>query len=85
MNRRQIQAEQAHSMLLRHHDTTQELEYRQQRILHLLREEQVRKQHHTELANQHEYTARAERELRKKHALEVKQQPKSLKVCSLLL
>ncbi|KAG1657880.1 Serine/threonine-protein kinase TAO1 [Nymphon striatum] len=79
LNKRQIQAEQAHSMLLRHHDTTQELEYRQQRILHQLREEQFRKQHHTELANQHEYTSRAERELRKKHALEVKQQPKSLK------
>nr|XP_015836277.1 PREDICTED: serine/threonine-protein kinase TAO1 [Tribolium castaneum] len=32
-----------------------------------------------ELANQAEYMKRSERELRKKHALEVKQQPKSLK------
>lgn len=67
-------------MLLHHHDMTQELEYRQQRAVHQLREEHVRKQHQTELANQQEYNARRERELRKKHALEVKQQPKSLKV-----
>lgn len=66
-------------MLLRHHETTQELEYRQQRGVHQLREEQVRKQHQTELANQHEYCGRRERELHKRHAQEVKQQPKSLK------
>lgn len=69
-------------MLLHHHDMTQELEYRQQRAVHQLREEHVRKQHQTELANQQEYNSRRERELRKKHALEVKQQPKSLKVCT---
>lgn len=28
-------------MLLRHHDKTQELEYRQQKAVHALREEQV--------------------------------------------
>lgn len=72
-------------MLLHHHDMTQELEYRQQRAVHQLREEHVRKQHQTELANQQEYNARRERELRKKHALEVKQQPKSLKVYIYLL
>lgn len=66
-------------MLLRHHELTQELEYRQQRSVHMLREEQLRRQHQTELGNQHEYTQRAERELRKKHAVELKQQPKSLK------
>lgn len=79
LNKRQAQLEQAHAMLLRHHEFTQELEYRQQRTVHQLREEQIRKQHQTELTNQQEYTQRAERELRKKHALEVKQQPKSLK------
>ncbi|GAB6030346.1 hypothetical protein CHUAL_006011 [Chamberlinius hualienensis] len=79
LNKRQAQLEQAHSMLLRHHELTQELEYRQQRTVHQLRDEQIRKQHQTELTNQQEYTQRAERELRKKHALEVKQQPKSLK------
>ena len=67
-------------MLLRHHEKTQELEYRQQKAVHQLREEQIQRQHHTELSNQRDYMQRAERELRKKHALELKQQPKSLKV-----
>ncbi|CAB3359099.1 Hypothetical predicted protein [Cloeon dipterum] len=77
--KRQQQLETAHSMLLRHHEATQELEYRQQRAVHALREEQVSRQHQTELNSQREYMARTERELRKKHALELKQQPKSLK------
>jgi len=67
-------------MLLRHHEKTQELEYRQQRAVHALREDQVLRQHTTELCNQQDYMQRAERDLRKKHALELKQQPKSLKV-----
>lgn len=67
-------------MLLRHHEKTQELEYKQQRAVHNLREEQVHRQHTTELGNQQDYMQRAERDLRKKHALELKQQPKSLKV-----
>lgn len=80
LNKRQNQLEQAHAMLLRHHEKTQELEYRQQKTVHALREEQVKNQHDTELANQAEYMKRTEREMRKKHALELKQQPKSLKV-----
>ena len=80
MNKRQQQLEQAHAMLLRHHEKTQELEYRQQRAVHALREEQIHWQHSTELSNQRDYMQRAERDLRKKHALELKQQPKSLKV-----
>lgn len=79
LNKRQQQLENAHTMLLRHHEKTQELEYRQQKAVHALREEQVKSQHDTELANQEEYMKRTERELRKKHALEIKQQPKSLK------
>ncbi|XP_018334678.1 serine/threonine-protein kinase Tao isoform X2 [Agrilus planipennis] len=79
LNKRQQQLEQAHEMLLRHHDKTQELEYRQQKAVHNLREEQLQKQHSTELTNQEEYMRRSERELRKKHAMEIKQQPKSLK------
>ncbi|KAM3963887.1 serine/threonine-protein kinase Tao [Aphomia sociella] len=79
LNKRQQQLEQAHAMLLRHHEKTQELEYRQQKGVHALREEQLSNQHATELANQREYMQRAEHELRKKHALQLKQQPKSLK------
>ncbi|KAJ8913698.1 hypothetical protein NQ315_007415 [Exocentrus adspersus] len=40
LNKRQHQLEQAHAMLLRHHEKTQELEYRQQKAVHALREEQ---------------------------------------------
>lgn len=79
LNKRESQLEEAHKMLLRHHEITQELEFRQQRAIHQLREDQIRKQHQTELANQKEYNNRRECELNKKHALEVKQQPKSLK------
>ncbi len=79
LNKRQGQLETAHSMLMRHHEITQELEYHQQRAIHTLREEQIRKQHNTELSNQNEYIAKQLSELHKKHALEVKQQPKSLK------
>merc|ERR1712029_167738 len=79
LNKRQSQCESAHSMLMRHHEQTHELETKQQRAVHNLREDHVSKQHSTELANQEEYMKRAQRELKKKHALELKQQPKSLK------
>ncbi|XP_013167725.1 PREDICTED: serine/threonine-protein kinase TAO3-like isoform X1 [Papilio xuthus] len=79
LNKRQQQLEQAHAMLLRHHEKTQELEYRQQKGVHALREEQLANQHATELANQRDYMQRQEHDLRKKHALQLKQQPKSLK------
>lgn len=67
-------------MLLRHHEKTQELEYRQQKNVHSLREQQITKQHATEIQNQKDYIARAEKELLRKHAMELKQLPKSLKV-----
>ncbi|XP_050738500.1 serine/threonine-protein kinase Tao-like isoform X3 [Eriocheir sinensis] len=79
LTKREQQLEAAHSMLLRHHQQTQDLEYRQQRAIHALKEEQMNKQHQTELSSQHEYMKRVERDLRKKHALQQKQQPKSLK------
>lgn len=67
-------------MLVKHHEKTQELEYRQQKSVHNLREEQIAKQHQSELQNQEDYTERAKKELVRKHLAEVKQQPKSLKV-----
>lgn len=39
-------------MLMRHHDQTRELEMRQQKSVHVLREEHLRRQHDTELTNQ---------------------------------
>jgi len=85
LNKRQNQLESAHSMLLRHHEMTQELETKQQKSVHSLREGQLSKQHQTELGNQEEYMRRSQRELKKKHALEIKQQPKSLKQKEILI
>lgn len=68
-------------MLLRHHESTQELEFRQLSLVQRTRAELIRTQHQTELTNQMEYNKRREQELRQKHAMEVRQQPKSLKVC----
>ena len=80
LRKRQAQIEYAHSMLLRHHESTQSLEYKHLDEMHRLRNTQMRKQHDTELTNQKEYTSREERKLRQKHAMQVKAQPKSLKV-----
>eukprot|EP00096_Caligus_rogercresseyi_P008252 TRINITY_DN2677_c0_g1_i2.p1 TRINITY_DN2677_c0_g1~~TRINITY_DN2677_c0_g1_i2.p1 ORF type:complete len:785 (-),score=287.16 TRINITY_DN2677_c0_g1_i2:180-2534(-) len=85
LNKRQNQLETAHSMLLRHHELTYKLECKQQRGVHSMREDHVKRQHLTELSNQEEYTRRLSRELKKKHALEIKQQPKSLKQKEILI
>jgi len=53
--------------------------------VHGLRENQLTTQHNTELVNQDEYMKRSQRELKKKHALELKQQPKSLKQKEILI
>lgn len=67
-------------MLLRHHETTQEVELRQLGLVQRTRAELIRTQHQSELTNQLEYNKRREQELRQKHAVEVRQQPKSLRV-----
>jgi thousand and one amino acid protein kinase len=79
MSRRQAQMEAMHAMILRHHATTQDLEYRHLESVHLLRDDHMRRQHRTELDNQESYMTRAQRELKHKHATAVKQLPKSLK------
>ncbi|KAJ8312180.1 hypothetical protein KUTeg_009553 [Tegillarca granosa] len=75
----QSQLDYEHAMLLRHHESTQELEYKQLNAIIKLRDEQLKKQHQTERDNQKEYNTREESNLRKKHLLEHKQQPRSLK------
>ncbi|SPP89787.1 serine/threonine-protein kinase Tao isoform X1 [Drosophila guanche] len=85
LGKKEQQLEQAHAMLLKHHEKTQELEYRQQKSVHQLREEQINKQHDTELHNQKDYMDRIKKELLRKHALELRQQPKSLKQKELLI
>lgn len=69
-----------HAMLIRHDESTQELEHRQLKTLQKLRMDLIRLQHQTELENQIEYNNRRERELHRKHVLELRQQPKNLKV-----
>lgn len=69
-------------MLLRHHESTQELEFRQLGLVQRTRADLIRTQHQSELANQMDYNKRREQELRQKHSMEVRQQPKSLKVSS---
>uniref|UniRef100_A0A1A8Q0Z2 non-specific serine/threonine protein kinase n=7 Tax=Nothobranchius TaxID=28779 RepID=A0A1A8Q0Z2_9TELE len=79
LNKRQTQKDLEHAMLLRHHESMQELELRHLNTIQKTRNELIRTQHQTELTNQQEYNKRTERELRRKHAMEVRQQPKSLK------
>ncbi|KAM4567205.1 serine/threonine-protein kinase TAO1 isoform 1-T2 [Odontesthes bonariensis] len=79
LNKRQTQKDLEHAMLLRHHESMQELEFRQLNTIQKTRTELIRLQHQTELTNQQEYNKRRERELRRKHVMEVRQQPKSLK------
>ncbi|XP_068601208.1 serine/threonine-protein kinase TAO1 [Brachionichthys hirsutus] len=79
LNKRQTQKDLEHAMLLRHHESMQELEFRQVNTIQKTRAELIRLQHQTELTNQQEYNKRRERELRRKHVTEVRQQPKSLK------
>lgn len=72
-------------MLLRHHESTQELEFRQLGLVQQTRADLIRTQHQSELANQMDYNKRREQELRQKHSMEVRQQPKSLKVRAMTL
>lgn len=79
MNQRRAHLEYEHSMLLRHHESTQELEFKHLSMLQRLKDEQLKRQHETERDNQKDYNQVTEQDLRKKHATEVKQQPRSLR------
>ncbi|XP_022341554.1 serine/threonine-protein kinase TAO1-like [Crassostrea virginica] len=79
LNKQQTQLEFEHTMLIGHHESTQDLEYKQIAAIQKMKDDHLRKQHQTEKENQKEYNAKEEQQLRKKHALEHKQQPRSLK------
>ncbi|KAM8761102.1 serine/threonine-protein kinase TAO3 isoform 1-T5 [Acanthopagrus schlegelii] len=79
LNKKKTQKEMEHAMLIRHDESMQELEHRQLKTLQKLRMDLIRLQHQTELENQIEYNNRRERELHRKHVLELRQQPKNLK------
>lgn len=80
LNKKKLQKEMEHALMIRQDESTQDLERRQLECLHRLRMELVRLQHQTELENQEEYNTRRQRELHRKHALERRQQPRNLKV-----
>lgn len=79
MNKLESQKDLSHQMLIRHHECTQEMEFRHLNAVHKLRRDQQQKQHNTEWSSQEEYNRRLEGELNRKHALELKMQPKTLK------
>ena len=80
LNRKEAQLAGQHSMLNRHHDEIQDIEYKNLAAIHKLRDEQLRKQHSTELQNQQEYTDRQQKELRKRHISQTKLLPRSINV-----
>ena len=71
-------------MLIRHHECTQDMEFRHLSSVHRLRRDQQQNQHQTEWNSQVEYNKRVEMELRKRHLFELKMQPKTLKVRRIL-
>lgn len=80
LNKKRTQKEMEHALMIRHDESTQDLERRQIQTLQKLRGELVRLQHQTELENQEEYNNRRQQELHRKHSLEKRQQPRNLKV-----
>ncbi|XP_078393638.1 serine/threonine-protein kinase TAO2-like, partial [Cetorhinus maximus] len=79
LNKKQTQKDLECAMLLRHHESTQEQEFRHLTVVQRTRTELIRLQHQTELSNQLDYNKRREQELRQKHVVEIRQQPKCLK------
>ena len=84
MNKLNEQKELSHMMLIRHHECTQDMEFRHLSSVHRLRRDQQQNQHQTEWNSQVQYNKRVEMELRKRHLFELKMQPKTLKVRRIL-
>lgn len=76
----QTHKDQSHDLKRKHLSNTVELQYYQLQALHEVRNEHLARQHASEWDNQIAYSKKAERELRKKHVLELKEHPKSMKV-----
>ena len=70
----------AQDMRMRHHKCMADLELKQMGAVHNLKRQHLEGQQQAEWTDQMEYNRRRERELRKKHLTELRQQPKSLKV-----
>ena len=80
LNLMQSQKDQSQDLRRRHLSNSIELQYNQLKSLHEVRSEHLSRQHASEWDNQIAYSKKAEREMRKKHVLELKEHPKSMKV-----
>ena len=69
----QVHKDQVQEMRRRHLDNTIELQYQQLKALHDMRTDHLGNQHTSEWDNQLSYSRKAERELRKKHVMELKE------------
>lgn len=81
----QVHKDQVQEMRRRHLASTIDLQYQQLQSLHEIRTDHLNKQHALEWDNQLAYGRKADRELKKKHVLELKEHPKSLRVSLLIL
>ncbi len=76
----QLHKERVQEMRTKNMSATVSLQIQQLTSLYDMRIDHLSKQHALEWDNQIAYSKKAERELKKKHVLEVKQHPKGLKV-----
>ena len=76
----QLHKEHLQSMHKSHLESRIDVQYEQLKALHKMRTEHLNKQHALEWDNVILETKKAEKELKKKHAMELKQYPKSLRV-----
>uniref|UniRef100_A0AC35TKW0 Protein kinase domain-containing protein n=1 Tax=Rhabditophanes sp. KR3021 TaxID=114890 RepID=A0AC35TKW0_9BILA len=79
------QLETCHGMMRKHHEVTKEKENKCSQMVEFFRRKHLRTQHETELANQTDYNKRVVDDMRKRHALQSKQQPKDLKTKEMLI
>ena len=76
----QLHKEHLQSMHKSHLESRIDVQYEQLKALHKMRTEHLNKQHALEWDNVILETKKAEKELKKKHTIELKQYPKSLRV-----
>ena len=76
----QLQKDQVQEMRRRHLANTIELQYQQLQALQELRIDHLNRQHAFEWDNQLSFGRKADRELKKKHILELKEHPVILRV-----
>uniref|UniRef100_A0A0N4ZFZ5 non-specific serine/threonine protein kinase n=1 Tax=Parastrongyloides trichosuri TaxID=131310 RepID=A0A0N4ZFZ5_PARTI len=84
-NKKLLQLETSHCLLRKHHELTKDKEIKCICMLEEIKRRHLRIQHDTELNHQTDSNNRAMDEMRKKHALQCKQQPKELKNKEILI